>query len=442
VLADAPSLLEVPEQAERLTHYLFRYPAKFHPPVVRALLERYTGTGDVVLDPFCGSGTLLVEAAVLGRRAIGTDVDPLAVFISRVKSRPLAARNLDRTIDRVLDALRPMADRRDYEGLKWDDLTPKGFERAVSDLWIPAIPNLFHWFRRYVIVDLAQIRAVLEATEMPRSHRDFLMLCFASILRNASNADPVPVSGLEVTAHMRRRDEAGRVVNPFALFQRAVRRARDALEEFSKRAPRPTDAKAFAADATRLRGLRQPVDAVITSPPYHGAVDYYRRHQLEMFWLGFTTTQEDRLRLLHQYVGRTRVRIGDPRVIAPTVPKQWESLEASMRAVSVERANAFRHYCGSMRLVFERLATILRPGAPAIMVVGHSTWNGLPLDTSQLFEGLATPAFALDDHLTYPVKNRYMSYSRHNEASIDREFVLVLRRASAAPNPSQNGACR
>lgn len=77
--------LRVEADFDRLTHYLFRYPAKFHPPVVRALLERYTGKGECVFDPFCGSGTLLVEASVLGRPSIGLDVDPVAVAVTGAK---------------------------------------------------------------------------------------------------------------------------------------------------------------------------------------------------------------------------------------------------------------------------------------------------------------------------------------------------------------------
>jgi 23S rRNA G2445 N2-methylase RlmL len=72
-----------PMASERYTHYLFRYPAKFHPPVARALLERHTEPGACVLDCFCGSGTLLVEAAISGRSAIGSDIDPVAAFVSR-----------------------------------------------------------------------------------------------------------------------------------------------------------------------------------------------------------------------------------------------------------------------------------------------------------------------------------------------------------------------
>ena len=64
----------------------------------------------------------------------------------------------------------------------------------------------------------------------------------------------------------------------------------------------------MSGDATNLgRYVRCQADAVLTSPPYHGAVDYYRRHQLEMFWLALTETQAERLELLKRYVGRPHV---------------------------------------------------------------------------------------------------------------------------------------
>jgi DNA methylase len=72
----------------RLTHYMFRYPAKFHPPLVRRLLADYTQRGHRVLDPFCGSGTLLVEAAIAGRHATGTAVDPGIGSSSSVRCFP------------------------------------------------------------------------------------------------------------------------------------------------------------------------------------------------------------------------------------------------------------------------------------------------------------------------------------------------------------------
>src|SRR5713226_1030886 len=93
----------------KFTHFLFRFPAKFHAPAVRCLIDQYSKRGDTILDPFCGSGTLLVEALVSGRSAIGVDVDPVAVFISRAKTFPIATKSLQRSFDRLkltLDTIR------------------------------------------------------------------------------------------------------------------------------------------------------------------------------------------------------------------------------------------------------------------------------------------------------------------------------------------------
>jgi hypothetical protein len=99
-----------------------------------------------------------------------------------------------------------------------------------------------------------------------------------------------------------------------------------------------------------------------------------------------------------------------------------------MRDVDPARANAFVHYSVGMRRTMAGLAARMQRGAPVVMVVGHSRWNGEQLDTSALMRELAQPHFTLEERWWYPAKNRYMSYSRHNGADIDREHVLVFRR--------------
>jgi len=74
---------------EGLTHDFYRYPARFSPVLAKTIIEYFTRYGDMVLDPFVGGGTSLVEARALGRSAIGLDISSLAVFISRVKTTPL-----------------------------------------------------------------------------------------------------------------------------------------------------------------------------------------------------------------------------------------------------------------------------------------------------------------------------------------------------------------
>lgn len=433
-MSDSQRLAFSESAFSRVTHYHFRYPAKFHPPVARTLIEMFSEPGDTILDPFCGSGTLAVEGQLLGRNSISSDIDPVAVFVSKVKNRRYKVDHLRRSAASLLDQLWNLArSEAEYLRRQWSDVTFDTVLRNAKDeeLWIPDIPNIEHWFRNYVTVDLARILNVIENAKMPETHRDFFRLCFASTIRNSSNADPVPVSGLEVTCHMKKKDEAGRIVNPFEIFEQRVNKYLIGVEEFCTLTKDKKVTSLFIrADATRLSEyLEGKVSAVITSPPYHSAVDYYRRHTLEMYWLGFTETREERLELLPQYIGRSRVPrlhefVMDGAELPPTV-KLWER---KVRKVSEERADALKHYAVAMRKTFKELGKILAKDGRAVLVVGKSKWGAEHIPTDSLFAELAGKWFKHTEDYWYPIKNRYMSYTRHNGADINQEHVIVLTR--------------
>ena len=426
---------------DRLTHYLFRFPAKFHPPVIKKLINQYSQRGDYILDPFCGSGSMLVEAAIAGRYAVGSDLDPVSVFVSRVKSHRYDTNRLSRSsriLSEKLAGLRRSND--EYYARRFQDITSEELAEILQNenLWVPDIPNLFHWFRRYVLLDLARIRRTILQLQVPRTYKDFFLLCFASIIRASSNADPVPVSGLEVTSYMRRKESMGRVIDPFTLFDRSVTKALKSSAEYRGKANRTSKISVIQVSALKLcNRFRRAFDAIITSPPYHNAVDYYRRHKLEMFWLGFTETQADRLALMRGYLGRSNISQGQANLYRNyelgALASEWES---KIRALSVERANAFRHYVVSMKMVFGQFARILKNEKPVVMVLGHSRWNGTEIPTVDLFAELAASKFKITDYAWYPVRNRYMSYSRRNGASIDQEHVLVMRKSNPVLTPA------
>lgn len=94
-----------------LTHGIYRYPARFSPLFARAAIETFTEPGDTVFDPFMGGSTSLVEALSLGRNAVGTDLNQLAVFLARVKTARLS--------DSQIQMLRDWAD------LTVPDLSPR-----------------------------------------------------------------------------------------------------------------------------------------------------------------------------------------------------------------------------------------------------------------------------------------------------------------------------
>jgi tRNA G10 N-methylase Trm11 len=414
----------------KLTHYLFRFPAKFHPPAVRCLIDTYSKRGDTILDPFCGSGTLLVEALVAGRSAVGVDVDPVAAFISRVKSIPLSPTLLDGEFDRLrrhLDLLRRPA--REYSRLIHDDLSPTAINRYRRRFHIPAIPNIEHWFRVYVVLDLARLRLAIQRTFNHPRVRNFFLACFASIIRNTSNADPVPVSGLEVTTHMKKLDEEGRRIDPFQLFERRVEREIRGMRELWEHA---TDAcvRVRRADATELtRSLRaQCIDVVITSPPYNTAVDYYRRHALEMYWLGMVNSHEDRLKLAPRYLGRTLVRQSNAKLRCTFQSPYIERLVAHARRISASHGRVVTHYCASMQRMLEHISRVLKRNGRAVFVVGNSKWNGRRVHATRLITELAKDHFEVLETLTYVTRNRYMSYERRNGANVNREYALVLKK--------------
>jgi SAM-dependent methyltransferase len=414
----------------RFTHYLFRFPAKFHPPVVRCLIDRYSKLGDTILDPFCGSGTLLVEALVSGRSAVGVDVDPVAAFISRVKCTPLAPPLLEHEFDRLrrrLHVVRRPA--RDYDRLIHDDLSPTAINRFRRRFRIPAIPNLKHWFRVYVAIDLARLRLAIYQSSADPSVRNFFLGCFASVIRNASNADPVPVSGLEVTAHMKQLDKEGRRINPFELFERRVERELRGMRELWQEA-KDVRLRVQRGDATELtRHLpAQSVDVVITSPPYNTAVDYYRRHTLEMYWLGFVNSREDRLKLAPQYLGRAQVRQSNAKLRCSFESAYIKRLIARERRISAARERAITHYCASMQRALEHIARILKRNGRAVFVVGNSKWSGRRVRATKLLSEMARDRFNVLATLTYTTRNRYMSYERHNDANVNREYALVLKK--------------
>ncbi|MEH3103458.1 MAG: DNA methyltransferase [Sphingomonas phyllosphaerae] len=411
---------------------MFRYPAKFHPPIARKLIDLVSSPGETVLDPFCGSGTLLVEAVAAGRSAIGTDVDPLAVFVSRAKTTIVDGVAIASAAERCVQWLeRSRSEDHARNGDFTLEIDQANYEsqRAEFSIWIPDLPNITHWFRRRATLQLAQIRRYFCET-CEGDARRFLELCFASIIRNSSNADPVPVSGLEVTSHMLAKEALGRAIDPWRLMARAIGRSLPAMTAFiDTRAP-GASSRIVQADARELDpDIVGKVNAIVTSPPYLTAVDYYRRHTLEMYWLGLTNQRAERLALMGRYIGRDRVGENHFSAEEATATKVADRWIARFPGIRRERERAFRHYCDGMARSLAKMLEIVMPGGPIVIVAGDVRFCGVPVSMLELMKDLAGDRLGISDHLWYPIMNRYMSYSRRNEANIAADHVLVFRGA-------------
>ena len=113
------------------THNFYKYPARFSPKFVRAAIEAFTAPGDLIVDPFMGGGTTLVEALALGRHAIGTDVSSLAVFVAQVKTTLLRDAEI-KMLERWAKRLRSHVDMH-RPGFNFEKYAKNGYHRHLDN---------------------------------------------------------------------------------------------------------------------------------------------------------------------------------------------------------------------------------------------------------------------------------------------------------------------
>jgi site-specific DNA-methyltransferase (cytosine-N4-specific) len=192
------------------THGLHSYPARMIPQIARRLILRYSHEGDLIWDPFCGSGTVLVESMLLSRRSIGTDLNPFAVFLAQVKTRPIEPSTLQRVSDSVIGKVKSLQ---------------KTAERKGA---IPDIPNVDYWFKSYVQRDLVALRNTLDSVQDPVV-RSFLKLCFGLTVREVSNLKKREFKIVRMSASKLEDFQP----DVFASFEAQVRRCVPLMEAFT-----------------------------------------------------------------------------------------------------------------------------------------------------------------------------------------------------------------
>lgn len=266
------------------THGFHPYPAKFIPQIPQRAMRMFSEEGDRVLDPFCGCGTTLVEAKLMGRDAIGTDINPIATHISRTKSTPIAEETLS-DVDILIESIE-----RDVAALYMESLD----DRSVIEYELPEFHNRDHWFQDHVQQELAVILAHLRNIEN-RDLRRFLTTCLSAIVVNVSNQE----SDTRYAAVEKDIDPRDTV----ELFEKKVQENLVGLRKLNQGA-QASSIDVYDADARELTMLQDDsVDLVVTSPPYANTYDYYLYHKMRMFWLGmdYREAQEDEIGSRYKY---------------------------------------------------------------------------------------------------------------------------------------------
>ena len=241
-------------------HAIHPYPAKFISQIPRQLIELFhPGDTSVVLDPFCGSGTTLVEAINLELDAWGIDLNPLACLTTRVKTTPLPLEFIEVAKQIILKAKQQLA-----EGL----------------VHIPPIPRVDHWFKPHVQEILAALVEQINKVEELRI-REALQVALSSIIVQVSNQD----SDTRYAA-IEKKVSTEDVFNRFEKSATAVGKAVSTISDtLFRRLGRATVLNCDILTVTP-NDLPWNVGLVITSPPYPNAYEYWLYHKYRMYWLG------------------------------------------------------------------------------------------------------------------------------------------------------------
>jgi DNA modification methylase len=319
------------KESHYCTHSFHVYPHKFVPRIVRALIQEYSQRGDTVLDPFCGSGTTLLEAHLLERNAIGLDINPFACLLSSVKTTPLERKRIKKSSDEVA-------------------LRFSRFPRADGTLRdycynIPVFPKREYWFQQCVLDALALLRHYILCIE-DGAVRDFCLVAFSSLIKDVSNASPI------YNLTKAKRQKKVFKTDVLRLFQQRVYKMITGMNVLWQQetqcsvAIHQRDARTLSQDACGTehgqdRIITKPVDLIITKIPQRN-FDFVRCFKIYFWWL--EETQDD-----------------------PTYITKW--MKILEKKVIGSKGMDVRLYGDALYTVFRRMYAVLKPDGYCCMNV-------------------------------------------------------------------------
>ena len=362
-----------------LTHALHPYPAKFIPQIPGYCIRLLSSPGEVVLDPFGGSGTTALEAIRWGRRALSIDANPVGTLIGRVKTC-----NLDADSAMDLRAIRSSL-------TTWlVDLPSPDTLCAIHRTYIPNIPNIDKWFPPTSVGELAMIRSRIDKMETTKG-RMIALIALSRVILSASFQDS------ETRYTSKPRD-----IPPAQTLKRFLFVLEEVLRNVLRTQPeiRYGVCEFLTANTMDLaRTLLEPdsVDLIVTSPPYGNANDYHLYHRFRLLWLGY-----------------------DPRGLG--------KIEIGSHLRHQRESSGYDAYMAEMEHCLMGMFRVLRPGRYAVLVVGDAVYKKVVFPVAEALSAVAADigfeTICIVDRPIHSTKRSFAAAGRRATT----EQLLVLRK--------------
>lgn len=395
-----------------LTHDIHRYPAKFIPQLARRIIEDYSSKGQVIMDPFCGSGTALLEARLTGRNAIGVDLNPVAYYVSKVKSNPIEPKRLKSFWMEFSKKLSPLFG---FDKVKPYELPEGAME--ILEKWIPE-KQLLDMRRLFTLI--------LDVKE--EDLREFLLVAFSNIQKDCSwwlmkSVKPT-------------RDFNKKVPDVIPKFTQQVQKMiKKNNELWQALKDSNTWVKVYLADARELSSfIEDEVSLILFSPPYVTSYEYVDVHKLSIIWLEQT---DDLKQLKQKFIGSLSSK---PKG-APTKSQIALRIVEQLREKDKRLAQAVKAYFEDMQKSFEEMDKVLKDGGVVSIVIGNTTLKKINVKNAEVFaEMFMEMGYKLERVVKRPIPSKnlptvrdpktgkFTSVKNHHIKIYPHEFILFLRK--------------
>lgn len=433
-------------------HSLHEYKGRFNPQVVRAIGNLLQLEQDAfALDPFCGSGTVLLEAAHIGWNAVGLDLNPLAVMIANAKVDlcHLGLEKFRQYSKPALDKVKVLVELVGNCEDPFDAKLQSHLAKASASHQLPGHDYLERWFPPDVLIQFQVLLHLIE--QVPDTiTKSALKVCLSNIVREVSFQEPADL-------RIRRRKEPRENYPALLLFWQEANNLLESLKNavFLRHLVPPgthqvalhRDSRSEHAliDATKsLSPENRSFDAVITSPPYANALPYIDTQRLSLVLLGLAKAKEI-MAVDRTLIGSREITNGMRQSLELALESNEAGLPPSVHDFLMDLLNKVRQadvgfrrqnrpallykYFADMKKVFLAVQSCLLPGAPFALVVGT---NRTRLDGTEII--IPTPQFLADIALSVGfVKeciedlDTYQRYDIHRANAINSESLVILR---------------